>query len=457
MVALTIAAFFVIRTFGERLRAPTPAVAPGSAEAPVQAGNVLVHVLIALVAVIAVGQLLARLFAIVHQPPVIGEVIAGILLGPSLIGARASAWILPPKVAPFLGIISQLGVILYMFIVGLELNAGLIKGRAKAAVATSHASILVPFLLGSLLALVLYPRLSTSDVPFTNFALFVGVAMSITAFPVLARILTDLSLTRTELGVVAISCAATDDVTAWCLLAVVIAIAKAGALTTAIFTILLALLFVLLMFYVMKPLLAKVASSRMRQENPGQTVVALSFFVLLSSAFAAEIIGIHALFGSFIAGLILPEISSFKNRIREKIEDVSLMILLPIFFAFTGLRTQIGLLNEGSSWAICGIIIAVAVVGKFAGSMFAAKAVGQTWADSLRIGALMNTRGLMELIVLNIGYDLGILSPEIFAMMVLMALATTLMTGPSLDLIDWVSKIQIVSRRKKIREGRGEF
>src|SRR5580692_2787081 len=229
MVAVTIAAFVAIRSFGETLVAPAPTTVAASATNPahLQSSDVLVHVLIALVAVIAVGQLLARLFAIVHQPPVIGEVVAGILLGPSLIGPQASAWILPPKVAPFLGIISQLGVILYMFIVGLELNAGLIKGRARAAVATSHASILVPFLLGSLLALVLYPRLSTSDVPFTNFALFVGVAMSITAFPVLARILTDQGLSRTPLGVLALSCAALGDVTAWCLLAFVVGVAKA--------------------------------------------------------------------------------------------------------------------------------------------------------------------------------------------------------------------------------------
>jgi Kef-type K+ transport system membrane component KefB len=430
MVAVTIAAFVAIRSFGEKLEAPAPATVAASATNPAhsQSSDVLVHVLIALVAVIGVGQLLARLFAIVHQPPVIGEVIAGILLGPSLIGARASAWILPPKVAPFLGIISQLGVILYMFIVGLELNAGLIKGRAKAAVATSHASILVPFLLGSLLALVLYPRLSTSDVPFTNFALFVGVAMSITAFPVLARILTDLSLTRTELGVVAISCAATDDVTAWCLLAFVVGVAQAqvgkGLLVVAG-----TVAYIAAMLLIVRPLVVRL-SRHPSAKRLSRTTAGVVFVTLLASALATELIGIHAIFGAFLLGALVPHDSDFARDFARRTEQIVTVLLLPAFFALTGMRTRIDLMTGVGPWLLCGVIVFVATLGKFGGTFAAARLTGLGWRDAAALGALMNTRGLMELIVLNIGLDLGVISPTLFAMMVLMALATTMMTSP---------------------------
>ncbi|HET6323091.1 MAG TPA: cation:proton antiporter [Planctomycetaceae bacterium] len=428
MVVLTIAAFLVIRSFGENLEPPTPAVPSGPSEAPLQPSDVLVHVLIALVAVIAVGQLLARLFAFVQQPPVIGEVIAGILLGPSLIGVRASAWILPPKVAPFLGVISQLGVILYMFIVGLELNAGLIKGRAKAAVATSHASILVPFLLGSLLALILYPRLSTSDVPFTNFALFVGVAMSITAFPVLARILTDLSLTRTELGVVAISCAATDDVTAWCLLAFVVGVAQAQ-LGKGLIVVAGTVAYIAAMLFIVRPLVVRLARhpSAIRLSR---TAAGIVFVMLLASALATELIGIHAIFGAFLLGALVPHDSDFARDFARRTEQIVTVLLLPAFFALTGMRTRIDLLTGVGPWLLCGVIILVATIGKFGGTFAAARLTGLGWRDAAALGALMNTRGLMELIVLNIGLDLGVISPTLFAMMVLMALATTMLTSP---------------------------
>jgi Kef-type K+ transport system membrane component KefB len=428
MVVATIAAFFVIRTFGEKLQAPTPAVVSGPAEAPLQAGDVLVHVLIALVAVIAVGQLLARLFAYVQQPPVIGEVIAGILLGPSLIGAQASAWILPPKVAPFLGVISQLGVILYMFIVGLELNAGLIKGRAAAAVATSHASILVPFLLGSLLALVLYPQLSTSDIPFTNFALFVGVAMSITAFPVLARILTDLSLTRTELGVVALSCAATDDVTAWCLLAFVVGVAKAQ-LDKGLLVIAGTVAYIAIMLFVVRPLVVRMARHP-AAKRLSRTAAGIVFVMLLASALATELIGIHAIFGAFLLGALVPHDSDFARDFARRAEQIVTVLLLPAFFALTGMRTRIDLLSGAGPWLLCGLIVLVATLGKFGGTLGAARLTGLSWRNAAALGALMNTRGLMELIVLNIGLDLGVISPTLFAMMVLMALVTTMMTSP---------------------------
>jgi Kef-type K+ transport system membrane component KefB len=428
MVVATIAAFFVIRAYGERLQAPAPAIAAGPAEAALQPGDVLVHVLIALVAVIAVGQLLARLFAFVHQPPVIGEVVAGILLGPSLIGPQASASILPPRVAPFLGIISQLGVILYMFIVGLELNAGLIKGRARAAVATSHASILLPFLFGSLLALVLYPRLSTSDVPFTNFALFVGVAMSITAFPVLARILTDLALTRTELGVVALSCAATDDVTAWCLLAFVVGVAKAQ-LDTGLIVVAGTVAYIAAMLFIVRPLVVRLARHP-AAKRLSRTAAGVVFVMLLASALTTELIGIHAIFGAFLLGALVPHDSDFARDFARRAEQIVTVLLLPAFFALTGMRTRIDLLSGVGPWLLCGVIILVATLGKFGGTFVAGRLTGLDWRNAAALGALMNTRGLMELIVLNIGLDLGVISPTLFAMMVLMALVTTMLTSP---------------------------
>jgi Kef-type K+ transport system membrane component KefB len=379
------------------------------------------------------GQFVGRLFAFVGQPPVIGEVVAGILLGPSLLGQQTSALILPPKIAPFLQVIAQLGVILYMFMVGLELNAGVIKGRAHAMVATSHASILLPFLLGSVLALALYPRLSSRDVPFTSFVLFLAVAMSITAFPVLARILTDRGMSRTELGVVALSCAATDDVTAWCLLAFVVGVAKAQAgagIAVAAGT----LAYIAAMVLIVRPLAARLVL-RCRGEQVPRGAAVLTFVALLASALTTDLIGIHAIFGAFMLGAVIPHDSAIARNFTRHLEQVVTVLLLPAFFAFTGMRTRIDLVSGWEAWFICGLIILVATVGKFGGTCVAARLTGLSWRDAAALGALMNTRGLMELIVLNIGLDLKVISPALFAMMVLMAIATTMATGPALQLL----------------------
>jgi Kef-type K+ transport system membrane component KefB len=266
--------------------------------------------------------------------------------------------------------------------------------------------------------------------------------MSITAFPVLARIVQERGLNKTKLGTIVITCAAADDITAWCILAVVIAIVKAGSVVSALYIILAACLYVIFMLKIVRPFLKRVGDLNSNQQNLSKSVVAIFLITLIISSYLTEIIGIHALFGAFMAGAIMPESSKFRKIFIEKVEDVSLILLLPLFFVFTGLRTQIGLLNDISLWEITGIVIAVSVTGKFVGSALAAKFVGQNWKDSLSIGALMNTRGLMELVVLNIGYDLGVLTPEIFAMFVIMALVTTFMTGPSLDLIEWLFRKQ---------------
>ena len=299
--------------------------------------------------------------------------------------------------------------------------------------ATSHASILVPFVLGALLALELYPRLSSSDVPFTSFALFLGVAMSITAFPVLARILTDRRMLRTELGVIALSCAATDDVTAWCLLALVVGVAQAqvgAGLVVAVGT----LTYITLMLLLVRPLLRRVVA-RWETEQLPRSAVACVVVALLLSGLATEYIGIHAIFGAFLFGAIIPHDSAVARTFTHQLDSVVTILLLPAFFAFTGMRTRIDLVSGMDQWMLCGLIVLVATGGKFGGTVVAARLTGLRWRQAAVLGTLMNTRGLMELIVLNIGLDLKVISPTLFAMMVLMALATTLATAPVLQVL----------------------
>jgi Kef-type K+ transport system membrane component KefB len=437
MVVGAVGSFLLIDDRGRGLVAPTPAQ-PGARATAAAGGTTdpLIHVLGALAAVLVTGRLLGLLFRYVGQPPVIGEVVAGILLGPSLLGRvwpEAAVIVMPPSVAPYLGVIAQLGVVLYMFLVGLELDLTLLHERAQATVAISHASMIAPFLCGAALALFLYPRLSNVDVPFTSFALFLGLAMSITAFPVLARILTDRRMQRTPLGIVALGCAATDDVTAWCLLAFVVAVdrAKVGA---ALSGFVLTAAFIAFMLLVARPvaarLLARFGEARLTPE-----VVALVFAALLLSAITTELIGIHAIFGAFLLGAVIPHDSPMAQALVSKLEDLVTVLLLPAFFAFTGMRIRIGLVSGLEHWLICGLIILVATVGKFGGTVSAARFTGLGWREAAGLGVLMNTRGLMELIVLNIGLDLGVISPTLFAMMVLMALVTTLATTPLLHVL----------------------
>jgi Kef-type K+ transport system membrane component KefB len=398
--------------------------------------------LIQIVLIVLCSRVLASLVSKIGQPMVIGEVIAGILLGPSVFGhflPGVSLFIFQAASLPNLNFLSQLGLILFMFIIGLELDIHLLKHKAHTAVVVSHASIIIPFTMGVSLAYFLYARFAPSHISFLAFGLFMGIAMSITAFPVLARILHERGLTKTALGSLAITCAAADDVTAWCILAAVIAIVQAGSFISAVFTVLLSVVYVIAMLKLVRPWLERLETRYASAESLNRTFAVVSFVVLFLSALTTEVIGIHALFGAFLAGATMPSYSGFRKLLASRIEDVSLVILLPLFFAFTGLKTQIGLLNNGTTWLVCGLIIAVAVAGKFGGSLLAAKFTGQSWSDSFAIGALMNTRGLMELIVLNIGYDLGVLSPTIFTMMVLMALVTTFMTAPALY---WIERMR---------------
>ena len=416
--------------------------------------NPLPLLLLQIIVIFFVSKLFGKVFNRIGQPSVVGEIIAGIFLGPSLMGwifPDFSGFIFPKDSLGNLQFLSQIGLIFFMFLIGVDLDIDKLKNKAQSAVVISHASIIFPYFLGVTLAYAIYQEFAPAGVSFLSFALFMGIAMSITAFPVLARILQERNLTTTPYGAMALTCAAADDVTAWCILAAVIAIVKAGSITSALFTILLTLIFVLLMLYLVRPWLKKVIGKAEERKRSNATVVALAFFVLLVCAWLAEVIGIHALFGAFLAGAMMPKSSKFKELLAGKTEDISVLVLLPLYFAFTGLRTQIGLLNNGHLWTVCGLVIFLAVFGKLGGSAIAARLTGQSWKESFLIGSLMNTRGLVELIVLNIGYDLGILSPPIFSIMVLMALVTTLMTCPLLDLVEYLAKKRVLKYGKSYK------
>ena len=435
MVAAAIGVFVAISRFGERA-SPSPgatAALPESAET----FNTLFHVLLALAVIIVVTRVAGHFFKRIHQPAVIGEVVGGILLGPSLLGWLAPsvyAQLLPPVIAPVLGVHAQLGVILYMFLVGLELDLGIIRRSGHATIAISHASIIVPFLLGSMLALALFPTFAVEGVSFTVFALFLGVSMSVTAFPVLARILRDQGISRSRMGTIALACAAVDDATAWCLLALVVSIAQSRAWASAS-TLLLTVLFIATVLLVVAPFARRLVTRAERAKDFSGAGLTMVFVAILASAVATEYIGIHALFGAFLFGAIIPSGSRIAAELNERLEGIVLVLFLPVFFAFTGMRTQIGLISGVEEWALCALIVLVACAGKFGGSLVASRLVGFGWRDSAALGLLMNTRGLVELIVLNIGLDLGIISPTLFTMLVIMALVTTFMTSPLVQIL----------------------
>lgn len=413
----------------------------------------LLHLLLALATVIIAGRLLGVAFKRIGQPPVIGEVVAGILLGPSLLGwlwPEVYAYLLPPSVAPQLGMISHLGVVLYMFCVGLELDDNHLKNRGFATLAISAASIAAPFALGLAVTPLLHATFAPAGVSLTVFGIFLGAAMSVTAFPVLARILSDRGMTRTRLGSLSLTCAAVNDVAAWCLLAFAIGVAQ-SELAASVRVVSLAVGYIVFVFVAVRP----AWNWLMRQpvmSQPSPTRLAIVLVSVLLSALITEFIGVHAIFGAFLFGAIIPHDSRIAKELAAKLEDVVVVLLLPAFFAFTGMRTQIGLVSGLENWLWCGLIIAVAATGKFGGTLVAARASGLGWRESSSLGVLMNTRGLMELIVLNIGLDLGVISPTLFAMMVIMALVTTLTTSPMLWLLG-ADSLQVTPTSVQVHPG----
>jgi Kef-type K+ transport system membrane component KefB len=436
MIAVAVAAFLAIRAVGNTLAAPV-AEALSSAPPPAAGPETLFRLLVALGVIVVSAHLVGGAFQWIGQPAVVGEVVGGLMLGPSLLGRLApgaAAALLPASLAPFLSVYAHFGVILYMFVVGLELDMRVVRRSGHATLAISHASIVVPFLLGAALALVLYPLLSSTAVRFTPFALFLGVSMSITAFPVLARILTDRRMHRTRMGTVALTCAAIDDVTAWCLLALVVGVAEARPAVAAR-PVLLTAAFIAVMLFGVAPLIRRALPWLERSAQRSRHTLAIVVVGLLGSAAATEFIGIHSIFGAFVFGAIVPSDSPVVVHVKQRLEDLVAVLFLPAFFAFTGMRTQIGLVSGAVNWLLCGAILVVACAGKFGGTVMASRVVGLGWRDASALGVLMNTRGLVELIVLNIGLDLHLISPRLFAMLVIMALVTTMMTTPVLQWI----------------------
>ena len=437
MIGASLGAYYLIVQHGQGLPF-TPADTPHGPEGDqTQKVNHLLHVLLALAVVIITARAVGVIFKFIGQPPVIGEVVGGILLGPSFLGRlapNAYAFLLPKSAAPFLGVIAQLGIIFYMFVVGLELDLKVLRRSGHAALAISHASIIAPFLMGAWLATHIFTTLAPAGVPFLNFSLFLGVSMSITAFPVLARILTDKGLQKTKMGTIALTCAAVDDVTAWCLLAFVVSLVQ-SRLGGAFVTLGLTIIYITLMFLFVGPLVRRLVPWLEKFDTVTEEGIALFFLGLLVSALLTEFIGIHAIFGAFLLGAITPHKSRLAQELTDRIEDLVRIMFLPAFFAFTGMRTEFGLLSSQADWVICGWIIVVASLGKFGGTLFAARVTGLRWHESAALGVLMNTRGLVELIVLNLGFDLGIISPQLFTMLVCMALVTTFATAPMLHLL----------------------
>jgi Kef-type K+ transport system membrane component KefB len=396
----------------------------------------VVQLLCQIGAILLAGRLLGRLMRRLGQPTVIAEILAGILLGPSLLGVispGALDALFPAASLPVLGMTAQLGLVFFMFLVGLEFDPSLLRGQGRSSVAISNAGIIVPFVLGAIASIPLHATLAPAGVSRIAFGLFLGAAMSVTAFPVLARILAERRLIRTRVGALALAAAAVDDVTAWCMLAFVVAVAGAAGVGPALQTTGLAIVYVLVMWKVVRPMLARIGPRGGLAVS--SDTIAFVFLVLLASAAVTEWIGIHALFGAFLLGAIIPRDRGLHTVLVEKIEDFVTIVLLPLFFAYSGLRTQIGLLDDPTAWWTTLGIITVACVGKFGGTAAAARLTGLDLRSSAAIGVLMNTRGLMELVVLNIGLDLGVISTELFAMMVIMALVTTWITSPLLERI----------------------
>ncbi|MEH2322664.1 MAG: cation:proton antiporter [Nostoc sp.] len=398
--------------------------------------HIVILVLVEVLIIIGLSRLVGLGFRSIKQPLVIGEIVAGIMLGPSLFGLVApdlAVSLFPPETIPFLNVLSQVGLIFFMFLIGLELNPKYLSGQLEVAVLTSHVSILVPFSLGTLLAVLLYPLVSDASVSFTAFALFLGAAMSITAFPVLARIITENNLQGTRLGTLALTCAAVDDVTAWCLLAVAIAVARTGDFAGAIPTIIASIVYIGLMLTAGRWFLQRLAKHYLRAGRLSQVLLAGIYMAVVASALITELIGIHLIFGAFLLGAAMPKNEDLVRELAVKTEDFVLIFLLPIFFAYSGLKTQIGLLNRPELWLLCALVLGVAIAGKYIGTYVAARVSGISKREASALGWLMNTRGLTELIVLNIGLELKVISPLIFTMLVIMALVTTFMTSPLLE------------------------
>ncbi|HEX7839516.1 MAG TPA: cation:proton antiporter [Kofleriaceae bacterium] len=387
------------------------------------------------VAIVVVSRVIAIATRRLDQPLVIAEMIGGILLGPSLLGRllpEFSAVLFAPESLGALRLTSQFGLVFFMFLVGIELDTAHFRRGNWASIAISQSGILTPFVLGSALALWMYPRYGSATTSRIAFALFTGAAMSVTAFPVLARILVESRLLETRIGAITITCAAIDDVTAWCILAFIVGIARHRDASSAILTTAFAAGYVIVAVGLVRPALARLARRITDPDAASRRWMPAVLVAVLLSSWTTEAIGIHALFGGFLFGAILPRERGFASAIAQRLEDLVVVVFLPLFFALSGLNTQIDLVTSNRDWAVCGVVVLVACAGKLGGCSVAARVTGFSWREAGMLGVLMNTRGLMELIVLNIGLEIGVISPVVFSMMVLMALITTFLTTPVL-------------------------
>jgi Kef-type K+ transport system membrane component KefB len=418
------------------LRSYTTGSGGGHPSAAAAAPDPFPKLLIALPVILLACRLCGGLFARMSQPPVIGEIFAGLLLGPSLLGLlwpTGYQWLFPAYLAGTLNILAQVGLVLFMFLVGHELDVALVRGRGAAAMTVSQVSIALPFASGILLAMGMFRSLSVPGVSFASFALFLAVSMSITAFPVLARLLVDRGLDRTPLGSLSLACAAMDDIAAWCLLAVVVAITTHSSLAGVAVTLAELVAFVALTFLVVRPLLAKLVRTRSGQ----QALLPVTVSAVLLSALATQKIGVHPIFGAFLLGVVFPRGDENVDRVTAPVRTFTMSVLLPLFFVYTGLRTKFSLLAaDPQLWGWCLLITVVAVLSKGASSAVAARTMGIGWRESLCLGTLMNCRGLTELVVLNVGLDLGVISSTVFTILVVMTLVSTAMTAPLLTLIE---------------------
>jgi Kef-type K+ transport system membrane component KefB len=417
--------------------------------------HLLLPVLAQLIVIIAAARIFGALARKLGQPAVVGEILAGLILGPSLFG-----WLFPglfqavfkphlhgvpddlanaafPKIFQ---VLSQIGLIFLLFLIGLEFDFTHLKLKGRAAVTVSVSGILLPFALGALIAPIIHPVLEdhpvAGKVPLLGLTLFMGVAMSITAIPILGRIMIEMGINRTKIGAVVISAAAVDDACGWILLATVAALSKAGtdgfSWTETATMIGLTVGFAAAMFLIVRPLLLKYFTWSLRK-NDGQlslNALAVLLIVMLACAIATNLIGIFAIFGAFILGAILSDQQELREAVKTRIRDLITSFFLPIFFTYTGLRTDIG--SMIGLWWVAGLVLLAAVFGKFGGCLLAARVSGFGWKESSIIGVMMNTRALMELIVINLGYDLGVVPKSLFCALVIMAVVTTVMTSPIL-------------------------
>ncbi|MDQ3980533.1 MAG: cation:proton antiporter [Actinomycetota bacterium] len=436
IIALVILGLLLLLSLGSGLK--PPAQQGGGARDPrskINADKVLWHILLGGAFIIVTARVFGRLAHKFHQPHLIGQIIGGILLGPSLLGQiwpSAFEFLFPENVMTYLDVLAQLGLIFYMFIVGIELDFRLLRDRDDAVNRMTLVGIVPPLVLGVVLAPWFHPRFA-GDESFLPFALFLGVAMSATGFPVLARILTDRGLFKTRIGRLALTVGASTYVATWCLLAIVLVAARASGFLGTVLTIAVLMLFIAFMVYGLRPVLQRVSSYYERRGALSGTFLAALFVGLLLSALITDKLKLHVIFGAFLFGVIMPHASKFVGELTEKLEDFSVVFLLPFFFAFSGIRTDIFAIGGSASrWLMTLAILAVAILGKWGGSKLAARFAGLDWREAGALGVLVNCRGLTELIILNIGFQLGILSPALFAMLVIMAVVTTLMTEPAL-------------------------